>query len=222
MFIYHLLFLQNLILYFSFNLFILFLIHFTYGHIFIYFLFSKVIVFHNLYAISFYEILLTKIYFSSILTLLNIIPLIFVYLILYLKSGLYQYELYKVINGFKYYIINSIIYILISISCLPLILKNENTNYNIIQIYSYTSMSHLIIKIIMTLILILIIPTIYKNLNKKAKYIPRSYIIPIIIILIIFGPLALEIQILIKIIIGIQIYLEMNNIGILWVKNRKF
>jgi hypothetical protein len=219
MFIYHLLFFKNVIIYLSLNIFILFIIHFMYGNIFIYFLFSKIIIIKNLYAISFYEILITKIYFSLILTLFNIIPLIFIYFILYFKSGIYKYEFCHYIKLFKIYIKNNIIYLLIGLYIIPLILNNENTSYNIIQIYSYANMCYLIIKIFIMTIIILILPKLYKNINKKVKYIPRSYMIPLMILIIIFGPLTIDILLFSKLILIILIYLEINNILIIWLKN---
>jgi len=152
MFFYHLLSLKNLLIYLGLNIIILFFIHYIYADVFIYFIFKKLLNFNQIYAISFYEIIITKINSSLTLTIINFLPFIVIYFLLYIISGLYAYELLyyrKLIKNIFYnYLIILIGGVFIIIPILLNYGKDYESNKLILQIYSYNNLISLIIKII--------------------------------------------------------------------------
>lgn len=73
----------------------LFIIHFHYSDIFTYHFFNGLLGFHKLYAFQVYETIITELYLATLLTVLSIFPIIWLHLICYLVSGLYQYEIVR-------------------------------------------------------------------------------------------------------------------------------
>ena len=220
MFFYHLLSFKNLFIYLIINIIMIFIIHYLYADIFIYFILKKLLNFTNIYAISFYEIIITKIYSSLTLTIINFILNIYIYFLLYLISGLYKYELFYIINLIKNLFYLYFIIIIIGLCIITPIILNPNVYYEsnlIYQIYSYNNVISLIIKIIILWSILVILPKIYNNLIKNnAKIRHLSIIVSIIGIL---SPLTIDIVLQLKLIIAICLYLEIYIIKTLFKKN---
>jgi Sec-independent protein secretion pathway component TatC len=227
------------IIYICIHISIILIINYNYSDILTYYFFNKLLNFNNLFAITFYEIILTKFYLSFMLTIIICLPIIIIYFYLYIKSGLYYNETKKYKNyylkGLKIYILELIICMYIFI---PLIIKynnygtykniSDNNEFKIIQIYSYGNITSLIIKIIILWVVLALIVLIYKNLNIKKKnikeikpLIPRRYIPIIALIIGLFGPFGADPKLQIIITLTILIYLEIHSIIKFWNENRK-
>jgi hypothetical protein len=175
-------------IYIGCHILIIFTINFHYSEILTYYFFNKLLAFNNLFAITFYEILLTKLYLTIIFTLLMCIPVIIIYIFLYIMAGLYMYEFKKFIakfwNGLKIYLFELTLCLYFF---LPFIIKYSNsspeniksknapidatieiTEFKIIQIYSYANITSLVIKIILLWLIAAVIVFIYKNSTIKT------------------------------------------------------
>ena len=185
----HLKVLVGTTIYICCHILIIFTIHFHYSDILTYYFFKKLLAFNNLFAITFYEIILTKLYLTIIFTLLICIPVIIIYIFLYIMAGLYMYEFKKwvihFLSGLKIYLFELTICLYFF---LPFIIKYSNsspeniksknapidatieiTEFKIIQIYSYANITSLVIKIILLWLIAAVIVFIYKNSTIKPR-----------------------------------------------------
>ena len=173
MFFNHLKVLVNLILYCYCHLLLIFTINLYYCDILTYFYFHKLLAFNNLVAISFYEILFTKFYLTIISTVCLSMPILFLYLFLYISSGLYLYEFQLYFN---YYLRVLQIYFFELILCLyfviPYILKSSSKplENDIVQIYSYGNITSLILKFLILWLIVAILVYLYKSFSPFPFY----------------------------------------------------
>ena len=124
---------------------------------------EKIIEKKNIFAINMYEILITNIKLSLFITGLYMIPILYIFIIIYIISGLYKYEVKKNVKEMKKWIIKMVIdyIIIIQIIIKNIIIMESNTN-KMIQIYTYENITNILIKII-------IIWIIWSNLNIKKR-----------------------------------------------------
>jgi len=244
MFFNHLKVLVHIIIYCCCHLLLIFTINLYYCDILTYYFFNKLLAFNNLVAISFYEIILTKLYLTIIFTVIICIPILIIYLFLYLITGFYFYEFELYLN---YYLRGLKIYFFELILCLyiviPFILKSSSKHLEtyIIQIYSYGNITSLIIKILLLWFIVAIIVYVYKYIlpfqvynkpdandqparlykNYARTLIPRRYVPLLAFIIGFLGPFGVDVFIQGIFTIGLFIYIEVHSLTKYWVDNRQ-
>ena len=243
MFFNHLKVLAGTAFYCCCHLLLIFTINLHSCEILTYYFFNKLLAFNNLVAISFYEILLTKLYLSIIFTVLICIPFLIIYIFLYLITGFYfyEFELYfsYYLRGLKIYLFELILCIYIVI---PFLLKSSSKHLEtfIIQIYSYGNITSLIVKILLLWFIVAIIVYISKWISpfkvdnkpytkhqsaifdKNAQaLIPRRYVPLLAFIVGFLGPFGVDVFIQGIFTIGLFLYIEGHSLTKYWADNRQ-
>lgn len=194
-----------------------FIINYYYADVLIYFLYFKLFAFTQIFAISFYEVLITKLLFSFLCTILLIIPLAPIFLFLYFYSGLLprEYEFYR-----KYGLRFIWTYILDLFLCffifLPFIFQSNSFSYlsSLMQIYSLSSLTYLIFYFLFLWLFFSFFIFFYRFTWSPSSIpqplLPRRYIPIISLIFGMLGPFGVDIYLQLMFTLALFIYFEIQ------------